>query len=196
MARKVDSARRAELLCDVLSVLRKQGIHGTSMSQLAETLGMKRSTFYWYFKDIGELFDAAFDDVNQRFLNALTEPLARTVHPIDMLETYLEIAVSHFQDSRDEIILLFQLWASGRARDPDQVLERGRQFLTPLRAALVEILRKGQAAGQVAPCDPEGLIDSMLALVYGTLVHRVARNADLSALLATVKTQFLRPLRL
>ena len=56
MPRRPDLARRAELAHAAFEVLRARGMQ-TSMRELAEALGIKRPTLYFYFPDLGVVFE-------------------------------------------------------------------------------------------------------------------------------------------
>ncbi len=195
MGRRPDLERRADILSRALQVLRERGVHGTSMTELAAALGVKRPTLYWYFKDVGDLFDAAFDEANHQALTAVTVRMADQGHTVDRLAAMVEGMVEHWQGRRGEIIVLFQLWAAGRSGDPAGVLARGEELLLPFRAGMIDLIEAGQARGEVVACDPEGVADAVLAVMHGALVHLVAREADLSPMLATVRERFLEPLK-
>ncbi|MFC1707460.1 TetR/AcrR family transcriptional regulator [Planctomycetota bacterium] len=196
MARKPDLARRKEIITRTLEILRERGVHGTTMSDLAHGLGMKRPTLYWYFKDLGEIFDAALEEIHGRFERLFAERLAGVSHPIDVLETLLQVSSDFHKDSRDLIILLFQLWAVGRSGDPERILKRGREVIEPLRAELITMLQSGVEAKLVAPCDPEAIVDLVLSVGDGIVVQQVTRNADLTAGVMTLRRCVLDPLRL
>ena len=56
MPRRPDQARRAELAQAAFDVLRARGMQ-TSMRELADALGIKRPTLYFYFPDLGAVFE-------------------------------------------------------------------------------------------------------------------------------------------
>ncbi len=57
MPRTPDMKRRAEIAARAFEVLRERGLQRTGMADVATALGMKRPTLYWYFRDLGQLFD-------------------------------------------------------------------------------------------------------------------------------------------
>ena len=70
MPRRPDLARRAELATAAFEVLRARGMQ-TSMRELADALGVKRPTLYFYFPDLA----AVFDSVNAQFSSgAMSRP--------------------------------------------------------------------------------------------------------------------------
>ena len=60
MPRRPDLARRAELAASAFEVLRTRGMQ-TSMRELADALGVKRPTLYFYFPDVGAVFETVLD---------------------------------------------------------------------------------------------------------------------------------------
>ena len=60
MPRRPDLARRAELAHAAFEVLRARGMQ-TSMRELADALGVKRPTLYFYFPDLGAVFETVLD---------------------------------------------------------------------------------------------------------------------------------------
>ena len=60
MPRRPDLTRRAELAAAAFEVLRTRGV-GTSMRELADALGVKRPTLYFYFPDLGAVFETVLE---------------------------------------------------------------------------------------------------------------------------------------
>src|SRR5215468_7998739 len=74
MPRRPDQERRTALAAAAFEVLRARGMQ-TSMRELAEALGLKRPTLYFYFPDLGAVFESVLDQTYR----ALAEPSARSV---------------------------------------------------------------------------------------------------------------------
>jgi AcrR family transcriptional regulator len=176
MPRKLDIARRAELATRAVAALRERGVQRCTMSDLAAALGLKRPTLYFYFRDLGAVFDAVFEDTQRRYLEHVAQRIAPIAHPIDQLAA-LARATAEFQaGQRDLVVLLFQLWAVG-GTDPERVLARGRELFEPSRRLLVARVAAGVADGTIPPCDPAALVDLVIATLDGALVAQVTRRA-------------------
>lgn len=195
MPRKTDHARRHEIATRAFETIRARGAHKTTMSDIAAALEMKRSTLYWYFRDLGEIFDAVLRQSEVQFQAFVAGRLVGVEHPIDYLEALMQASVDYHIGRRDHIILLFQLWAVGGSQDPERVLSRGRKVVTALRAGLVERLADGIRARTVAPCDPETIVDLVLATADGALVQLITRDADVQAIVDGFREAVLTPLR-
>jgi AcrR family transcriptional regulator len=165
------------------------------MSDLAAALGVKRPTLYFYFRDLGGVFDVVFEDAQRRYLEHVAGRLAGVDHPIDQLATLARATAEHHAGQRDRVVLLFQLWAVGGA-DPERVIARNRELVEPTRRAMVARVAAGIARGEVAPCDPERLVDLVLATVDGTMVAQVTRHAAAGPIVEELIARVLEPVRL
>ena len=64
MPRRPDLARRSDLARAAFDVLQNRGMQ-TSMRELADALGVKRPTLYFYFPDLGAVFETVLDQMYQ-----------------------------------------------------------------------------------------------------------------------------------
>ncbi len=196
MPRRPDLARRSELARAAFEVLRTRGMQ-TSMRELAEALGIKRPTLYFYFPDLGAVFETVLDQMYQQLAEAVLTRTRAADHPLDRLRAVVDATLDFHRERPQLIGGLLQLWAVG-GRDVGSILDRERQILLAGRAALVADLRGGIARGEVLPCDPDRIVDLVLAVVDGVLVHHVlgiARADDVTEELAARVLEPLRPPR-
>jgi AcrR family transcriptional regulator len=193
MPRRPDLARRAELARAAFEVLRTRGV-GTSMSELADALGVKRPTLYFYFPDVGAVFESVLDQTYQTHGELLIAKLKTLDNPLDRLRALLEVTMQFHRERPHLIGGLFQLWAVG-GRDVASVLDRGRRMVQASRDALVADLRGGIARKEVLPCDPARIVDLVLAVVDGVLVHLVLGIARPDAVIDELAERVIEPLR-
>lgn len=189
-------AKRREIAARAFEAIRARGVHRTTMSDIAAALEMKRPTLYWYFKDLGEIFDAVVQDTDARLRAFVAGRLTDARHPIDYLDELMQASVDFYEGRRDYIIVLFQLWAVSASQDPERILRRGREFIEPVREALVARVRQGIDEGLVAPCDADKIVDLVLSVIDGAQVQRVTRDAAMRPILDAFREYVLAPLRL
>jgi AcrR family transcriptional regulator len=193
MPRRPDLARRAELANAAFEVLRTRGV-GTSMSELADALGVKRPTLYFYFPDVGAVFESVLEQTYASHAQILIAKWQTLDHPLDRLEALVEVTVAFHRERPHLIGGLFQLWAVG-GRDLASVLDKGRKMVTASRDALVADLRGGIARKDVLPCEPEKIVDMVLAVLDGVLVHHVLGIARPEGVMDELIDRVIEPLR-
>jgi TetR/AcrR family transcriptional regulator len=193
MPRRIDLARRAKLAHAAFDVLRARGMQ-TSMRELADALGLKRPTLYFYFPDLGAVFETVLEEMYLALTEAVLARVREHDHPIDRLRAVIDATLAFHRDRPQLIGGLFQMWALG-GRDLSKVLERERRGVLAARDAMVADLRAGIARKDVRPCEPERIVDLVLAFIEGAVVHHVlgiARTDDTTDELAR---RVLEPLR-
>ena len=193
MPRRPDLARRAELATAAFDVLRTRGVQ-TSMRELADALGVKRPTLYFYFPDVGAVFEAVLDQMYQQLAEYVIARTKTVDHPLDRLRTVVDATIAFHRERPQLIGGLFQLWAVG-GRDFKTVLERERGIVIAARDALVADLRAGIARKEVRPCDPARIVELVLAVVDGVLVHHVLGIARADDVVHELTERILEPLR-
>lgn len=193
MPRRPDLARRAELAKAAFDVLRTRGA-GTSMSELADALGVKRPTLYFYFPDVGAVFESVLDQTYQAHAELLIAKIKTIDNPLDRLRALLDVTMQFHRERPHLIGGLLQLWAVG-GRDVTSVLERGRRMVQASRDALIADLRGGITRKEVLPCDPERIVDLVLAVVDGVLVHLVLGIAKPNDVIEELAERVIEPLR-
>jgi len=193
MPRRPDLARRAELAAAAFEVLRARGVQ-TSMRELADALGVKRPTLYFYFPDVGAVFEAVLDQTYQAFAEHVVARMKTADHPLDRLTGMVDATIAFHRERPQLIGGLFQLWAVG-GRDMAALIDRERRVLVAARDALVADLRAGIARREVRVCDPERIVDLVLAVVDGVLVHHVLGIARPDGVVAELAARVIEPLR-
>ena len=194
MPRRPDLARRAELAAAAFDVLRTRGVVHTNMRELADALGVKRPTLYFYFPDIGAVFESVLDQTYQELAVFVVARTKTCEHPLDRLRAVVDATIAFHRERPQLIGGLFQLWAVG-GRDLASVLDRGRRGVLVARDALVADLRAGITRREIKPCDPERIVDLVLAVVDGVLVHHVLGIARPDGVIEELAARIIEPLR-
>ncbi len=193
MPRRPDLERRSQLARAAFEVLRTRGVQ-TSMRELADALGVKRPTLYFYFPDLGAVFETVLEQTYLALGEAVTAKVLTVDHPLDRLRAVVETTLAFHRDHPQLIGGLFQLWAVG-GRDVTSVLDRERRVVIATRDALVADLRGGIARKEILPCDPARIVDLVLAVVDGVLVHHVLGIARADDVIEELAARIIEPLR-
>ena len=191
MSRPVDHEKRREIVERAFEVVLERGVAKTTMSHIAEALGMKRPTLYWYFADVDTLFEAMVEQLEGRLLDQVVAAMAAEQHPIDQLLAMLTTVTAFYEQERAVVEGLVRLWSSRPeasslliARD-----ERQRQFLTAL-------VQQGIDAGLVRPCDAAGLVHTVSTLVDGSVLRTVLVGMSPQPMIDFAAEHLLEPLRI
>jgi AcrR family transcriptional regulator len=193
MPRKPDHGRRTELARAAFDVLRTRGVQ-TSMTELADALGVKRPTLYFYFPDLGAVFESVIDETYRTLAELVMARVQGVAHPLDRLRAVVDATIAFHRERPQLIGGLFQLWAMG-GRDFASLLDRERRIVVAARDALVADLRGGIARREVRACDPERVVDLVLAVVDGVLVHHVIGIARPDGVIEELADRVIEPLR-
>ncbi len=217
MGRPVSLKRRQELALAAFEVIRARGVYGITMSELAEDLGMKRPSLYWYFRDLGHVFETVLEHTLERqksfLLNRLQGLSAETSaqpdvtrsmsgaapsgpHPVDLLMAYAEAIWDFFSAEGPYLLQLVSFWGQTIGGEPGRVIEvTQRQFL-PLWHMAVSELERGIVDERVEPCDPAAVVDLVSAVIDGALIHRIVRAMPMKPVRDLLWSAVLGPLRL
>lgn len=198
MARTPDPEKRLEIARAALAVLRDQGMHGTTMADIARALGMKRPTLYWYFPDVGSIFAFVYDRALADVAAHVGAALIGRTHPLDLVEA-LWVAEHDWivAYGLDDYVLLFaQFWGGGGPEVRDRMRAASKDRLAVVRALLIGEVERGIREGSVAPCDAAGVVDVALALREGVMLHAALTGADPRDLHGAMRATVLDPLHL
>src|SRR6266436_1527406 len=97
MSRRPDLERRAQLARAAFEVLRARGVQ-TSMRELAEALGVKRPTLYFYFPDLGAVFESVLDETYRALADAVVARTRAVDHPLDRLRAVVDATIAFHRD--------------------------------------------------------------------------------------------------
>ena len=200
MPRRPDLARRTSLARAAVDVLRARGLQ-TPMRTLAGALGVKRPTLYFYFPDLGAVFDTAIENADQSLGEAVLARMRESSHapylpshPIDRLRAVIDATLALHRERPQLVAGLVLRWALGG--EGSTAIERCRRALQGARDGLVADLRAGIARREVRPCDAERIVDLVLTWVEGAVLQQMlglSRSDDAGDELAR---RVLEPLRL
>src|SRR3974390_1223522 len=141
-------ARRQQILAAAVRCFSRDGFHATTTADIVRESGVSQGTLYLYFTTKDEIVAALADDRHQgeAFLNALAE----TEHdPVQGLFLLIELYGRGLSDPsrRDSRRGGVQGW--GEALRSPETLASLRQGQSAVRRAIVPLIERGQASGQM-----------------------------------------------
>jgi AcrR family transcriptional regulator len=180
--------RRAQILEHAARLFGDKGYHDTSISDIINSAGIARGTFYLYFENKRGIFEELVDGLLERLMEAIrvvdTSPGAPSARQqlIDNFTRVLEL----FSEQRALLSILLK-GAVGLDRDIDFKLS---DFYEKVTDAIESSLRLGQQMHLVRSCDTR--IAALIGLgAFKEVLHEVLRreapgSADLTALATDV----------
>lgn len=161
---------RVRVLAAARSVMRREGVGGTTVDAIADEAGVARSTVYRNWPGLHDLLADAVADV----ADPAVGPAAGT--PIEQVESVVRQLARALDDSEWGATLPAVIAAAEAAPD---LAERYRAFTESRRRSLRVILRAAVASGDLpAGTVLDDVVDALVGpLFYRRLVRRVPTSA-------------------
>ena len=168
--------RRPAILKAAAEVIAERGVIGTRIADVAERAGTSAPGVLYWFATKDELLTEALAFSDDRFYAELNDELAQLDSARDRLRRIVELWPA---EGDDEAVLWMELWVRA-LRDP--AVNAARERLDARwRAAIAEVIRDGQAAGEFGPVDPEGFALTLGALMDGFAIQLALRDPAVTA---------------
>jgi AcrR family transcriptional regulator len=164
--------RRQQILDAALRCFSRDGFHATTTADIVRESGVSQGTLYLYFATKDDIVVALADDRHQGevFLNALAKS---EQDPIAGLMLLVELYGKTLGDQRrtDMRRVGIQGWAEA-LRNP-RIHESVVEGFSTVRAAIVELIERGQRAGQIRPeVEPDAAARTMIAVFQGLVLQQ------------------------
>lgn len=165
--------RRSSVLKSAKGVFSEKGFHDASVSDIIEAAGIARGTFYLYFKNKRDLFDALLDrllqDLSSLIHRVSLEPGAPD--PLDQIRANLRRVLELFLDDVDLTRIVLH-HAVGLDREFDRKLS---DFDDRVSVLLAHSLSLGIDMGLIRPCNVQVVAHLILGGVKEVVWRLVSR---------------------
>lgn len=144
------------------------GYEGTSLSKIAEDVGIKKPSIYAHFKSKEDLFMQILQDAYTLALE-LSSDFFQTHQgqPVAwQLKTYLHKYLSHYQQ-RAEFRFMLRMTFCPPAPVEEAVLKQVYHFLDNLERHLVPIIEQAVRNGEIAAVHPEQAATAFMCILDG-----------------------------
>lgn len=155
--------KRREIARAAADVFNKRGFSATSLSAVANELGMDRATLYYYISDKQELFDEVVREASERNIAAAETALAAEGPPLDRLRTVITELMNSY--AANYPLLYVYLRENLSAVDPDRTewSKYMRGLSHRFEDAVIAIVQEGIDNGTIRP------LASARVLAFGVL---------------------------
>ncbi|MDD5093179.1 MAG: TetR/AcrR family transcriptional regulator [Dehalococcoidia bacterium] len=125
-----------------------KGYHGTSMRDLAASVGVEQAALYYYYRSKGEILYAIMKKAVLDLIETSDSALKNEVTLMDKMRRFLNNHMIFFLERRDEAGLGFELRNLEREQQ-DELRQLQRAYIERFRL----ILDQGVQEGVFRPCD-------------------------------------------
>lgn len=170
--------RRSQILAEAIVVFAEKGYHATNIADIARRLGLGHGTFYRYFRNKLDIFDAVADRIIGEIQALVVAESAPTTHTLDEYRAQLERIGQRFmrvfeQHHRLARLVLYE----GVAVDPS-IAEKIRGVMALFARFTEAYLENGKRKGFLrADLDTEVTALAVNAMIFESVEH-VARSPD------------------
>jgi AcrR family transcriptional regulator len=159
--------RRAEVLRVAAELFSEQGYEATSTTEIAERLGIKGGSVYYYIDSKEALLFELVEDIYGLLLESLEEVLASTDDPLTKLQRLIDLHVAGMASHRHRGALILNETRSLTPEHQAVAAAHGAAY----EEGLASVIADGQRAGQVDPdLDPKLVTKALLGA--GNWVNR------------------------
>lgn len=178
MGRMAPAERREAIVAAALSVMRRKGLAGTTVRDVADEMGTSSGLVHHYYASMDELLAEAFAVAAGADLEATRAEMGRGGDATGRLGRFFASYTRAEQD------WAFQLWLDAwaeAARRP-AVQETSQRLNIAWQRLLASLIADGVDQGAFACEDPDGAAWRILSLLDGlalqTVAHRVALSRE------------------
>ena len=163
-ALKQPSAREEEILSAAARIFREKGYHGTSVRDIAESVGLLKGSLYHYIRSKEELLARLFEGALEETIRELDEIAARDEPASDRLRAMVRAYALSVTANLDSVALYLREWRSL----PSPELARVRARRRSMRALFESVIAQGARRREFAAADAKVAALAMLGMVNWT----------------------------
>jgi AcrR family transcriptional regulator len=165
MKATVESGARQRIVAAAVALFAEQGFDATSVNQVVARAGVAKGALYHHFDSKDDLLYEVYRELVDRQLAGLQAILARKLDPASTLRALIDDLVITTAASAAEAKVFAR--ESHRLGDANQA--RVRAARRRIHDAVIELVRRGQAAGDFAPVASPEMVSFTLFGVINSL---------------------------
>ena len=192
----IEQARRQQLMQATIETIAELGYGQASLARIAERAGASKGVIAYHFDTKDHLIERVVEHVYAASWLAVEPRVMSTTTAADKLVAFVHAEIDYYGAHRDELLAISSIVVNHRAADGSLRYPTGAE--PSVLRVLMDILRAGQASGELQPFDPLPLSVTVDRAITGALQQWAADPLiDLQAYaaeLGRIVTAALRPL--
>jgi AcrR family transcriptional regulator len=183
----VADLQRARILLAMTEVCVERGVSDVTVAHVVARAGVSRRTFYEQFADREECFSTALEDGLERASGRVLGAYDNREKWIDRIRASLTALLLFFEEEPTTARLLIVESAGAGAR----ALERRRQVLAPIVAAVDAGRAESETGADLPPVTAEGIVGGVLSVLHARLLDE--KPCRLTALIGPLMSMIVLP---
>jgi len=161
LATRQPSAREEEILAAAGSLFREKGYHGTSVRDIAESVGLLKGSLYHYIRSKEDLLARLFEGALEETVAELEAIAARDASATDRLRDMVRAYALSVTANLDSVGIYLREWRSL----PSPELARVRARRRAMRSLFESVIAEGARRRELAPGDAKIAALAILGMV-------------------------------
>ncbi len=161
--------RRGQIVAAARRLVAEGGHGALTIGALEKVLGFTRGVITYYFENKDEIVLAVLDDAIAEIDRATALEVAAEAHATDKVRAAVRGMVRGFLSIEEAGRVLLSFWS--RLREDSRAAEKNAALYRRWRAAASELVRRGQASGELGEGDPEAIGALMVGIVIGVVTQ-------------------------
>lgn len=146
---RTQSAREDEILAAAARIFREKGYHGTSVQDIAESVGLLKGSLYHYIRSKEELLARLFDGALDETVRDLEAIASRDATASERLRAMVKAYVAAVTANLDAVGLYLREWRALPAPELSRLRARRRA----MRAVFEDVIAQGVRRKEFAASD-------------------------------------------
>ena len=159
---------RQRIVDEALELLAEHGYEGMSLQQVADRVGLHKSTLFHHFRSKQELAHEVYRGLAERLLKRLDPILSEDPPRFESILDALDASVDHFAAEPASARLLMRLLVTTRAAEPSDPFEMPPGEMDPVDRVLIGVgqwLARARAAGVIRYVPVRHTVLNLMGLV-------------------------------
>jgi len=169
--------KRHEIAGRAMAVFSERGYHSTRMEDIAEALGIGRTTIYWYFPDKEAIFRALFDRHLLVMLETIRSEMAKGRDAAGKLLGFARGEIRYNLEKREFMRIVISIWAEGRDAFQHDFERTARDARAHGLALLADLVATGIRDGELRAVDPAAHAAFLQAVIDGVVYNLMVEPA-------------------
>ncbi|MCC6622833.1 MAG: TetR/AcrR family transcriptional regulator [Deltaproteobacteria bacterium] len=169
MAEPRRDLRRAQIIAAARKLIAAGGQGALTINALEKELGFTRGVITYHFDNKDEIVLAVLDDAIAEIDRATIQSVKEQPRATDKVLAALRGMVRGFLSIEEAGRALLSFWS--RLKEDPRAAEKNAALYARWRKTAADLIRYGQSAGQLGPCDADAMGALLVGIVIGVVTQ-------------------------